>query len=636
MTKPATELGLGLPNWLEELESSLRFHSQFVMAGNIRDQFIVPEAGGGTGISSVAAIWYVLQRRGCTWLATYDTVDQLVLRYQEEGCVLPSSRELGAFDANGRLALNDSQLRGWIRSVQQPSPAQTSGALVVDFASRLARPLDGPNPELNALFNLAEKASYNATPATRRESDGLALPFNPIIWLVDNASDLPDSIRVGNERVRTIMVGLPDRQTRKFIAESLARSLRARHGLSDEQAQRFTQQFVLLTEGMKLSSIMQINQVVAMDANHESAEMDPVQRFASAIRAFRVGSTRDPWRDSTVHQSIRTGFEQVSREVKGQDFAIHGSLDILKRSVTGLSGAQVGRSGGRPRGVLFFAGPTGVGKTELAKQITKLLFGDESAYHRFDMSEFAQEHSEARLIGAPPGYVGHDAGGELVNAIRSRPFSVLLFDEIEKAHPRILDKFLQILEDGRLTDGRGDTVYFSESVIIFTSNLGIYKEVLHDGQLVRVPNVTAESATDRCEVERVVIEEIQDYFRSRIQRPELLNRIGKNIIVFDFVRPDVSIEIMDKMLTNVKQRVLEEHRISIEFSTDSRNSLEALCLSEASINGGRGVGNALENALINPLARALFDILPLEGQSQVCVEAITEHEGRWELRLGPT
>ena len=114
------------------------------------------------------------------------------------------------------------------------------------------------------------------------------------------------------------------------------------------------------------------------------------------------------------------------------------------------------------------------------------MFGNEGAYLRFDMSEFAEEHTSARLLGAPPGYIGFDAGGELTNAVREQPFSVILFDEIEKAHPRILDKFLQILEDGRLTDGRGDTTYFSESIIVFTSNLGIYVE---DAQGNRIQNV---------------------------------------------------------------------------------------------------------------------------------------------------
>ena len=151
----------------------------------------------------------------------------------------------------------------------------------------------------------------------------------------------------------------------------------------------------------------------------------------------------------------------VSGGSSGRDHAVTHMLDIVKRAVTGVGGV---RRGGRPRGVAFLAGPTGVGKTELAKTITELLFGDESAYIRFDMSEFCAEHADQRLIGAPPGYVGYDAGGELTNAIRERPFSVVLFDEIEKAHPRILDKFLQILDDGVLTSGRGDRVYFSESV----------------------------------------------------------------------------------------------------------------------------------------------------------------------------
>ena len=314
------------------------------------------------------------------------------------------------------------------------------------------------------------------------------------------------------------------------------------------------------------------------------------------------------------------------RSVKGQSRAVQQTLDILKRSVTGLTAAQASSSGNKPRGVLFFAGPTGVGKTELAKAITRLLFGDESACVRFDMSEFSAEHSDARLIGAPPGFVGHDAGGELVNAIRQRPFSVVLFDEIEKAHPLILDKFLQILDDGRLTDGRGDTVYFSESVIIFTSNLGVYvRNEVGEPVLNVSPDDHYEDVSTR------IHRAIGNHFRFALQRPELLNRIGDNIVVFDFIRADVAGQIMDKMLGNIIERVREEHDVTLVVGEQPYATLVEQCLSDLT-HGGRGIGNRLESVLINPLARALFDFEFEAGQT-ITVDRLVEADDAFEVSL---
>ena len=198
-------------------------------------------------------------------------------------------------------------------------------------------------------------------------------------------------------------------------------------------------------------------------------------RIDKAIDSYRLGdivASDDPWQGGQITRSLRQGQELIGSEIRGQNEAALAVLDILKRSAVGMTGAHTSGSRSRPKGVLFFAGPSGVGKTMMAKKIAELVFGNPEAYCRFDMSEFRGEHSGDRLIGAPPGYIGHDQGGELTNAIREQPFRVLLFDEIEKADGKILDKFLQILEDGRLTDGRGQTVYFLEVIDYFHFQCG--------------------------------------------------------------------------------------------------------------------------------------------------------------------
>ena len=288
--------------------------------------------------------------------------------------------------------------------------------------------------------------------------------------------------------------------------------------------------------------------------------------------------------------------------------------------------AQARSGGSRPRGVLFFAGPTGVGKTELAKTLTQLVFGDERAYLRYDMSEFAEEHTSARLLGAPPGYIGFDAGGELTNAVREKPFSVVLFDEIEKAHPRILDKFLQILEDGRLTDGRGDTAYFSETILVFTSNLGIYVE---DAQGQRVQSVRPGDPYET--VEAKVRDAIGNYFKFKLSRPELLNRIGDNIVVFNFITTDVAERIFEGMLRNVARRLLEEFKVELSLSPEFRQALLARCTHDLD-QGGRGIGNQLESVFINPLSRALFET-EMEGVKTVTITGLSDVEKVITLRL---
>ena len=249
------------------------------------------------------------------------------------------------------------------------------------------------------------------------------------------------------------------------------------------------------------------------------------------------------------------------------------------------------RSGTRPRGVMLFAGPTGVGKTELAKSMAREIFGTEEAMIRFDMSEYSQSHSDQRLLGAPPGYVGYDAGGELTNAVKSKPFSILLFDEIEKANPTILDKFLQILDDGRMTDSKGETVYFTECFLVFTSNIGMNSGDVSDGK----------ECLAYADLEKMVVKALRETWR-----PEFVNRIGQNVIVFDYIREKQAEAILKKQLCKVCAAVYEQNHISIVWKDESDfyQKIRAHCIENLQY-GGRGIGNAVEHYFITPLGREI-------------------------------
>jgi ATP-dependent Clp protease ATP-binding subunit ClpA len=464
-------------------------------------------------------------------------------------------------------------------------------ALIADFASRLVIRSDSLTAAEQQAFT---RALVLAHQARARPYGTPPRPFfNSVIWVVEKEGDLPDWLLVDNPRIRHVPVAKPDHQTRRTLAASLLRALDGFKNATPKIRKDALDAFVEQTEGLLLVDLTAIAQLGRSDGIEFS-------RIADAVRRYKVGVTDDPW-VRIDRDKIRLGTEFISSRVKGQPHAVTHTLDIVKRAVTGI-GAP-GR-GGRPRGVLFLAGPTGVGKTELAKTLTSLLFGDDTAYIRFDMSEFSAEHADQRLIGAPPGYVGYDVGGELTNAIREKPFSVVLFDEIEKAHPRILDKFLQILDDGVLTSGRGDRVYFSEAFIVFTSNLGIYRL---DDTGARIVNVSPEDSF--ADVREKVRAEIEHHFKTVLNRPEILNRIGDNILVFDFIRPSIADEIFDAMVARVLSDVAVNQHIDIALDEPSRAQLQELCLADLS-NGGRGIRNKVETHLVNPLARAFFECAP--------------------------
>jgi ATP-dependent Clp protease ATP-binding subunit ClpB len=271
--------------------------------------------------------------------------------------------------------------------------------------------------------------------------------------------------------------------------------------------------------------------------------------------------------------------QELARRVVGQDEAVTAVANAVRRSRAGLQDPN------RPIGSFIFLGPTGVGKTETARALAEYLFDDEHAMVRLDMSEYMEKHAVSRLIGAPPGYVGYEEGGQLSEAVRRRPYSVILFDEIEKAHPDVFNILLQILDDGRLTDSQGRTVDFRNTVIIMTSNIGSHIILDH-------------AADDWALVETRVTDAMQKHFK-----PEFLNRVD-DIIIFRPLGTREIEHIVDLQLARF-EKMLAERKLTLDVTPEARQHLAVEGYDPSF--GARPLKRAIQRLIQNPLAMQLLE-----------------------------
>ncbi|MBE9580846.1 MAG: ATP-dependent chaperone ClpB [Proteobacteria bacterium] len=387
-----------------------------------------------------------------------------------------------------------------------------------------------------------------------------------------NEKDAIQTIRkVKEELERT---GIEEQQAERH--GNLARAAELRYGVATELEKR-------LEEAKKRLSELQTGRKMLK----EEVDAEDVAEVVCRWTGIPVSRMMEGEREKLIHME-----ERLSKRVVGQNEPIVAVSNAVRRARSGLQDHN------RPIGSFIFMGPTGVGKTELAKALAEFIFDDEQAMIRVDMSEYMERHSVSRLIGAPPGYVGYEEGGYLTESVRRRPYSVVLFDEIEKAHPEVFNVLLQILDDGRMTDGHGRTVDFKNTIIIMTSNVGSHW-------------IQDLGANDRDEMEKRIVEALRASFK-----PEFLNRID-DIIIFHSLTSEQLTVIVDIQLERVRRR-LEDQHITLELSDAARSLLAREGFDPT--YGARPLKRAIQKHVENPLAMEILRGSFGEGARVLAVE----------------
>ena len=559
---------------------------------------IVGAGGGSEGAMDAGNMLKPMLARGELRLIGATTLDEyregiekdpaLERRFQQVYVGEPSVEDTVAilrgiapkYEAHHKVTISDGALvaaatlsNRYIPGRQLPDKAID---LVDEAASRLRMELDSSPEEIDALQRQVDRLKMEEAYLVETDGDGDAAAAERLdklrAELADKSEELAalnarwESEKAGRNRVGELRVRLDELRT------DLERAVR--EGRYEEAGR--------LQNGEIPTIEAEIAQAEAAEAAEADAETEPM--IAERVDADEIAEVVSSWTGVPVGRLLQGETEKllkmeevIGKRLIGQTAAVVAVADAVRRSRAGISDPN------RPLGSFLFLGPTGVGKTELAKSLAEFMFDDDRAIVRIDMSEYSEKHSVSRLVGAPPGYVGYEEGGQLTEAVRRRPYSVILLDEVEKANPDVFDILLQVLDDGRLTDGQGRTVDFKNTILILTSNLG--SQALMD------------PVAGEAEKRETVMQAVRGAFK-----PEFLNRLD-DIIVFDPLSLDEIGQIVDLQVAQVAAR-LASRRIALDVTSGARDILAVEGYDPA--YGARPLRRLIQREIGDQLARMLL------------------------------